>query len=70
MAMSYSDVIVRGGGGSVASMRIFGLYNWRRGYTRKFSDICKENMAVNIEFGNIKPDCTGNPTSVGPRWRR
>ena len=28
-------------------------------------------MAVNIEFGNINPfDCTGNPTSVGPRWRR
>ena len=27
-------------------------------------------MAVDIEFGNIKPDCTGNPTSVGPRWRR
>ena len=27
-------------------------------------------MAVDIEFGNIKPfDCTGNPTSVGPRWR-
>jgi len=28
-------------------------------------------MAVNIEFGNISPfDCKGNPTSVGPRWRR
>ena len=28
-------------------------------------------MAVNIEFGNINSfDCTGNPTSVGPRWRR
>ena len=28
-------------------------------------------MAVNNEFGNINPfDCTGNPTSVGPRWRR
>ena len=26
---------------------------------------------MNIEFGNINPcDCTGNPTSVGPRWRR
>jgi len=28
-------------------------------------------MAVNIEFGDISPfDCKGNPTSVGPRWRR
>ena len=28
-------------------------------------------MAVNIEFGNINPfDCTGNPASVGPCWRR
>ena len=28
-------------------------------------------MAVNIEFGNISSfDCKGNPTSVGPRWRR
>ena len=28
-------------------------------------------MAVNIEFGSINPyDCTGNPTSVGHRWRR
>ena len=28
-------------------------------------------MAVNVEFGNVNPfDCTGNPTSVGPRWRR
>ena len=26
-------------------------------------------MAVNIEFGNINP-FDGNPTSVGPRWRR
>ena len=26
---------------------------------------------MNIEFGNINPfDCTGNPTDVGPRWRR
>lgn len=28
-------------------------------------------MVVDIEFGNISPfDCKGNPTSVGPRWRR
>ena len=28
-------------------------------------------MGVNIEFGIISPfDCKGNPTSVGPRWRR
>ena len=28
-------------------------------------------MAVNNEFGNINAfDCTGNPTSVGPRWKR
>ena len=28
-------------------------------------------MAVNTEFGNINAfDCTGNPTSVGPRWKR
>ena len=28
-------------------------------------------MAMNVEFANINPfDCTGNPTSVGPRWRR
>ena len=26
---------------------------------------------MNVEFANINPfDCTGNPTSVGPRWRR
>ena len=26
---------------------------------------------VNIEFRSISPfDCKGNPTSVGPRWRR
>ena len=38
---------------------------------RKPCDICGEKMAVNIEFGNINPfDCTGNPTSVGPGWRR
>ena len=28
-------------------------------------------MAVNIEFGSINPfDCKGDPTSVGPRWKR
>ena len=28
-------------------------------------------MAMNVEFANINTfDCTGNPTSVGPRWRR
>ena len=28
-------------------------------------------MAVNIEFGSLNAfHCTGNPTSVGPRWRR
>ena len=28
-------------------------------------------MATNIEIGSIHPfDCKGNPTSVGPRWRR
>ena len=28
-------------------------------------------MATNLEIGSIHPfDCKGNPTSVGPRWRR
>ena len=28
-------------------------------------------MATNIDIGSIHPfDCKGNPTSVGPRWRR
>ena len=28
-------------------------------------------MAVNTEFGNINAfDCTGSPSSVGPRWKR
>ncbi|KAK3700582.1 hypothetical protein QZH41_001580 [Actinostola sp. cb2023] len=28
-------------------------------------------MSLNVEIGNIAPfDCKGNPTSVGPRWKR
>ena len=31
----------------------------------------RRKIAVNIEVENINPfDCTGNPTSVGPCWRR